>query len=87
MAAAPTASEQDGMRLFIFKSELSGGLRAFAGESDTRLLPARHGPWHAVGVVREGANPPYNLRRDLIEQAIASRGYQLFRLKTNPQAS
>ena len=74
------------MRLFIFKSELSGGLRAFAGDSDTRVLPRHHGPWHAVGVVREDAEPPHNLKRDAIEQAIARQGFQLFRLKKNDAA-
>lgn len=69
------------MRLFIFKSESSGGLRAFAGDSDIRLLPSQHGPWHAVGVVREDANPPHNLKRDVIEKAIGTHGFQLFRLK------
>jgi hypothetical protein len=72
------------MRLFIFKSELSGGLRAFAGDSDPQALPQQHGPWHAVGVVREDAKPPHNFKRDAIEQAIASQGYQLFRLKNDP---
>ena len=74
------------MRIFIFKSEASRGLCAFAGDSDTRVLPSNHGPWHAVGVVRPEANPPYNLRRDAIEQGIANQGFQLFRLKKKPAA-
>jgi hypothetical protein len=72
------------MRIFIFKSELSGGLCAFAGDSDTRVLPSHHGPWHAVGVIRPEANPPYNFKRETIEQAITSHGFQLFRLKKKP---
>ncbi|HJS06498.1 MAG TPA: hypothetical protein VJ809_02535 [Pirellulales bacterium] len=75
------------MRIFIFKSELGGGLCAFAADSDTRILPPRHGPWHAVGVVRADANPPYNLKRDVIEQAIANHGYQLFRVKKDSGTS
>jgi hypothetical protein len=71
------------MRLFIFKSE-SGSLSAFAADADPRGLPAQHGPWHAVGVVRPEADPPYNFKRDTIEQAIASHGFQLFRLKKRP---
>lgn len=74
------------MRFYIFKSESSGGLCAFAGDSDSRVLPSAHGPWHAVGVVRPEADPPYNLKRDVIEQAIASQGFQLFRLKKKPAA-
>lgn len=72
------------MRIFIFKSEMGGGLCAFAADSDTNLLPSRHGPWHVVGVVRADANPPYNLRRDVIEQGIANHGYQMFRIRKNP---
>jgi hypothetical protein len=68
------------MRLFIFKSA-SGALSAFAGDSDARVLPVQHGPWHAIGVVRPDADPPHNFKRAAIEQAIADRGYQLFRLK------
>ena len=74
------------MRIFIFKSEAGSGLRAFAGDSDTRVLPSNHGPWHAVGVVRPEADPPYNFKRDAIEQAIANQGFQLFRLKKKPAA-
>ena len=74
------------MRLFIFKSE-SGALCAFAGDSDSRVLPSHHGPWHAIGVVRPDAEPPYNFKRDAIEKAIAERGFQLFRLKKNQTAS
>lgn len=68
------------MRIFIFKSE-SGALHAFSGDSDSQALPARHGPWHAIGVVRPDADPPYNFKRDVVEKAIAAQGFQLFRLK------
>lgn len=68
------------MRLFIFKSE-SGALCAFTAELDTRLLPSRHGPWHPIGVVGPEVAPPHNFPRDIIEQAIADRGFQLFRIK------
>ena len=50
------------MRLFIFKSE-SGALSAFAGDSDARVLPTQHGPWHPIGVVRPEADPPHNFKR------------------------
>ena len=73
------------MRIFIFKSE-SGALCAFAGDSDTRVLPTQHGPWHPVGVVRADADPPYNFKRTAIEAAIANQGFQLFRLKKKPTA-
>jgi hypothetical protein len=71
------------MRLFIFKST-SGALSAFAGDSDARVLPTQHGPWHPIGVVRPEADPPYNFKRAAIEKAIADQGYQLFRMKKKP---
>ncbi|MET0669425.1 MAG: hypothetical protein ABWY64_15595 [Tardiphaga sp.] len=74
------------MRLFIFKSE-SGALSAFAGDSDARVLPTQHGPWHPIGVVRPDADPPHNFKRAAIEKAIADQGYQLFRLKKKPAPS
>ena len=58
------------MRIFIFKSEANRDLCAFAGDSDTRRLPTKFGPWHAVGVIRPEKEPPYNFSRDAIEQAI-----------------
>src|SRR5262245_50280890 len=58
------------MRLFMFKSEGNRGLRAFAGDSGGRQLPSRHGPWTAVGVVREDKEPPHKMSRAVIEQSI-----------------
>jgi hypothetical protein len=75
-------SEMAPMRIFIFKSEASRGLGAFAGDPGGRLLPTRFGPWHAVAVIAPDRDPPHNLRRDLIEEAINSKGFQLFRKKS-----
>lgn len=69
------------MRLFMFKSESNRDLQAFAGDPGGGKLPTRHGPWTAVGVVREEKNPPYNMSRELIEEAISSQGFQFYRLK------
>jgi hypothetical protein len=74
------------MRIYIFKSESNRELCAFAGGPDTRELPTKFGPWHAVGVVRPDKEPPYKLSRDAIEQAITSQGFQLFRLKKKAAA-
>lgn len=69
------------MRIFIFKSEASGGLRAFAADASGTMLPDRFRPWHAVGVVAEGRDPPHGLSRETIESAISDHGYQLWRMK------
>jgi hypothetical protein len=69
------------MRLFMFKSESNRELRAFAADPGGQPLPSQHGPWTAVGVVREDKEPPHNLNRDLIERSIADRGFQLYRTK------
>lgn len=69
------------MRLFMFKSESHRGLHAFAPDPAGEQLPSRHGPWTAVGVVREDKAPPYKMSREAIEQSIASQGFQLYRMK------
>ena len=74
------------MRIFIFKSEGKHELRAFAGDSAGEQLPTRFGPWHAIGVIRPDKEPPYNVKRDVIEQAINGQGFQLFRVKTKSAA-
>ena len=69
------------MRIYVFKSDASSKLRAFAGDIMGSKLPNRFGPWHATGVVGPDNDPPHNLPRDDIEKAIDGRGYQLWRLK------
>jgi hypothetical protein len=74
------------MRLYVFKSDASGELRAFAGDLAGSRLPERFRPWHAVGAVAPGASPPHGLSRDDIEKAIEAQGFQLWRLKANAMA-
>jgi hypothetical protein len=69
------------MRIYMFKSEADGGLRAFAGDPAGSKLPQQHGPWHAVGVIREEKDPPHRLSRATIEKAIDDTGFQLWRMK------
>lgn len=69
------------MRLFLFKSEGHLGLRALASDAAGQQLPSRHGPWTAVGVVREDKQPPHNMSREIIERSITEQGFQLYRLK------
>ncbi|MFL9825671.1 hypothetical protein [Rhodoplanes sp. SY1] len=75
------------MRLFMFESETASDLRAFAGDSSGSKLPERLGPWLSTGVVRPDRDPPHKLSRTAIEKAIASAGYQLFRMKPTEAAS
>ena len=46
------------MRFFIFKSETTKELRAFAGDEAGTRLPDNHGPWTVTGVVAAEAKPP-----------------------------
>jgi hypothetical protein len=69
------------MRLYIFRSEASIGLRAFVGDAAGRKLPDQFGPWHQIGGVRPEDAPPYKLSRDTIEKAIDTVGFQLWRLR------
>lgn len=68
------------MRIYIFKSETTKDLHAFAGDAEGTRLPERHAPWRATGVVAAEAAPPHNLSRETIEEAIGTEGFQLWRL-------
>ena len=74
------------MRLYIFKSEKTNDLRAFAAEPDGSKLPRNHGPWTVVGVVGEDKAPPHNFSRVAIEKAIDGNGFQLWRFIKKEQA-
>ena len=74
------------MRLYIFKSETTKELRAFAGEPNGSKLPAQHGPWTVTGVVGVNKTPPHNLSREAIEEAIEGKGFQLWRFITKAEA-
>ena len=69
------------MRLYVFKSAANDELRAFAGDMAGSRLPEKFRPWHAVGAVAPDAAPPHAMSREAIEKAIASQGFQLWRLK------
>jgi hypothetical protein len=70
------------MRIYIFKSETTKDLRAFAADEGGSKLPESHAPWTVTGVVPAKARPPHNLPRETIEEAIETDGFQLWRLKT-----
>jgi hypothetical protein len=70
------------MRLYIFKSDAKIELRAFAADLTGSKLPDQFRPWHAIGVVGPGKDPPHSLSRQDIERAIDTQGFQLWRMKT-----
>jgi hypothetical protein len=70
------------MRFYIFKSETTKHLRAFAGDPGGTKLPDNHAPWTATGIVAAEATPPHNLSREAIEEAIETEGFALWRLKS-----
>jgi len=75
------------MRFYIFKSETTKNLRAFAGDVVGTKLPGNHAPWTTTGVVADEAMPPHNLSRETIEAAIEAEGYQLWRLSRDRKAA
>jgi hypothetical protein len=68
------------MRIFIFKSEARPDLRAFSGDLAGSQLPKQFRPWHAIGAVAPDRDPPHELSRDVIENAIKTQGFQLWRM-------
>jgi len=73
------------MRLYVFKSELQKGLRAFAADVAGSKLPPQFRPWHAIGVIAPGKDPPHQLSRSAIEKALDERGFQLWRKRAKPK--
>ena len=67
------------MRIYIFKSETTKALRAFAGDAAGSMLPKGHGPWTATGIIGADKDPPHSFPRDAIERAIDAEGFQLWR--------
>jgi hypothetical protein len=66
----------------MFKSESTNELCAFAGDPRGSRLPANHGPWTATGTIDANKAPPHNFPRAVIEKAIGTTGFQLWRMKS-----
>lgn len=75
-----TAKRSAAMRIFIFKSEARPDLRAFGAELDGSQLPKQFRPWRAIGAIAPDRDPPHELSREVIEQAIRTQGFQLWRM-------
>ena len=75
------------MRIYVFKSDVQTGLRAFAGDLAGTQLPNQFRPWHVVGVIGPDKEPPHALPREAIEKAISSQGFQLWRKKAAAKRS
>jgi len=75
-----TLERDTAMRIFIFKSEARPDLRAFSGDLAGSQLPKQFSPWHAIGAIAPDRDPPHELSRDVIETAIKTQGFQLWRM-------
>ena len=75
------------MRIFIFNSEVDARLRAFAGDLAGSRLPAQFRPWHAFGSIAPDRDPPYQLPRAQIKEAIIQQGFQLWRMKVGTKTT
>jgi hypothetical protein len=73
------------MQIYMFTSETSENLHAFAGDADGTKLPQKFAPWAAAGSLRSDQHPPHRFSRAKIEQAIKLAGFQLWRLKAEQQ--
>jgi hypothetical protein len=58
------------MQIYMFTSEGSSNLRAFAGDPAGSKLPENHGPWTQIGSLRSDQHPPHQFSRAKVEQAI-----------------
>ena len=62
-----------------------GASRAFAADPDINNLPRQHGPWVITGAIAPGGTPPHNFSREVIEKAIITSGFQLWRLRESAE--
>jgi len=74
------------MLIYMFTSEASPNLHAFAGDPSGSKLPETHAPWTAAGSIKSDQHPPHRFSRAKIEQAIKLSGFQLWRMKPAPGA-
>ena len=74
------------MRVFMFVSQAKDGLHAFAGDESGSKLPAKYGPWDFVATIDSYQRFPFGFPRKAVEEEIASRGYQLWRMKPESMA-
>jgi hypothetical protein len=81
-----TLERRTPMRIFIFKSETKPDLRAFGGDLAGSQLPKQFSPWHAIGAVAPDRDPPHELSREVIEAAIKTQGFQLWRMSKKDEA-
>jgi hypothetical protein len=69
------------MRIFMFASQSKDDLHAFAGDESGSKLPAKYGPWGLTGTLNSREAPPHKFSRRVIEQSIATEGFQLWRMR------
>ena len=59
----------------------STALGAFTRDRSAQNLPAKYGPWDFVATIDSYQRFPFGFPRKAVEEEIASRGYQLWRMK------
>ena len=69
------------MRIFMFTSSAVADLHAFAGDQAGTKLPQKYGPWGLSGTLTARQVPPHKFSRRVIEQAVDTTGFQLWRMK------
>jgi hypothetical protein len=72
------------MRIFIFKSEARPDLHAF-GPSWTAVGCQSSSDPGAIGAIAPDRDPPHELSREAIEQAMRTQGFQLWRMSRKEQ--
>ena len=71
--------------LYMFRSEKSDGLNAFAATASGTSLPEKFAPWIRTGSVMPSGAPPFGLSRSAIETGIsASSLSRIERYKQTP---
>ena len=69
------------MRIYVFRSDANGELRAFTDDLIGSKLPAQFAPWRTTGTIAPHGDLPHGLPREPVEKAINDVGFQIWRSK------
>jgi hypothetical protein len=73
--------------LYVYASKKKAGIYCYSAQQSGAGLPDALSPWLGIGVLRPDQVVPYGLSRKDVESGIRAKGYQLWRRKSQSDAT
>lgn len=73
--------------LYVYASKKKAGIYCYSAYQSDVGLPATLSPWLGIGVLRPDQVIPHGLSRQDVESGIRAKGYQLWRKKSQINAT